>query len=568
MAAVTTGAEGPRSAETVLLAGRALTMAPAATDGPVAVVIDGGCIAAVVPRERAIEYIGRGTEVLDAGDRTVLPGFVDPHAHAEVAAKASYWMVDARAPGCASVADVLDTLRDNLPAARDGWLVAQANLFFDQKLTDQRFPTRAELDSVSRDVAIAVRAGGHLTVLNSKALELAGIDDHYEAVSYSITGKPTVQRDATGVAIGVVTEMDKLLPLPVLSEQESREALETGITQLFTRHGVTTLGEISESTDGLRMMDAAVSAGRIGTRMHVYLWVPGTVSLDEACDHRAWSALRSQPDRFRIHGVKIFADGGYSAANAALTRPYASHGHGCGDMAVTGAEVTAAVRRVWAAGLQLAVHANGDRAQLEVCAAIAAAGPRPDGALPPRVEHAGNFVPDYSELTDAWRRAGIVPVPQPVFIQNFAEFLPAYVGEYARDRQFPFRRLLDDGWPISGSSDVWVGSEQQQTRPFFSVACCVTRRSFHGHPIAATEKIDILDALRMHTLGGATALGEQASRGSLETGKLADLIIVDRDPLTVADDEIANIHVDQVFVAGQSMHIRAPHLGSSRVKHL
>jgi predicted amidohydrolase YtcJ len=553
------------SADTVLLAERALTMAGSEPDGPVAVVIRDGLIDAVVPREQAGRHVGPRTQVLDAGERTVLPGFVDPHAHAEVAAKASYWMVDCRAPGCAGIADVLDTLRDALPDARDGWLVAQANLFFDQKLSDRRFPNRAELDSISRDVAIAVRAGGHLTVLNTKALELSGIDDRYEAVSYSITGKPTVRRDPDGVATGVVTEMDKLLPLPVLSEQESGEAIESGIGQLFTRHGVTTLGEISESVEGLRMMDGAVSAGRIGTRMHVYLWVPGTVSLDEACVHRTWSGLQSPPDRLRIHGVKMFADGGYSAASAALTRPYALHGHGCGEMAVTAAEVTEAVQRTWAAGLQLAVHANGDRAQREVCAAIAAAGARQAGALPPRVEHAGNFVPDYAELTEAWRAAGIVPVPQPVFIHNFAEFLPTYVGEYARERQFPFRRLLDDGWPISGSSDVWVGSEQQQTRPLFSVACCVTRRSFHGHPIAAAETVTVLEALRMHTLGGATALGEQESRGSLEPGKFADLVVLDRDPLRVAEDEIAGIAVDQVFVAGESVRVREPHLAAARL---
>jgi predicted amidohydrolase YtcJ len=550
------------AADTVLLAGQAIPMAGQGPAGPVAVAVRDGLLQAVVPRERATDHIGPDTVVLDAGDRTVLPGFVDPHAHAEVAAKAGATMVDCRAPGCSSVADVLDALRDGLGSAREGWLVAQANLFFDQKLTDGRFPTRAELDSVSRDVAIVVRAGGHLSILNSRALELCGIDDRYEAVTYSITGKPSVQRDASGVATGVVTEMDKLLPLPQLSEEEQREAIETGIAALFTRYGVTTLGEISESVAGLRMMDAAVAGGRIAPRLHVYLWVPGTVSLEEACDPGTWAGLASAPDRFRIQGVKMFADGGYSAANAALTRPYALEGHGCGHMAVTAEELTEAVQRTRAAGLQLAVHANGDRAQREVCAAILAAGSTPTGALRPRIEHAGNFVPDYAELTEAWRAAGVIPVPQPVFIQNFAEFLPTYVGEYARHRQFPFRRLIDDGWPVSGSSDVWVGSEEQQTRPFFSVACAVTRRTFHGQVIAEQERISPLEALRMHTLGGATALGEERTRGSLEAGKLADLVVVDRDPLTVPDGELAGIEVDEVFVAGKSVHVRGPGLAA------
>lgn len=558
-------APGSGPADTVLLAGRALTMAADEPSGPVAIGILNGRVQAVLPRERASDLVGPGTVVLDAGDRTVMPGFVDPHAHAEVAAKADWTMVDCRAPRCASVSDVLDALRDGLPQARDGWLVAQANLFFDQKLTDGRFPTRAELDSVSRDVAIAVRAGGHLSILNSRALQLSGIDDRYEAVSYSITGKPTVQRDESGVATGVITEMDKLLPLPVLSAEESDWALRAGIGELFTRHGVTTLGEISESVAGLRSMDAAIASGDIATRIYAYLWVPGTVSLEEACDHRTWAQLASSPDRFRIQGVKMFADGGYSAANAALTRPYALHGHGCGHMAVTAEEVTDAVLRTRDAGLQLAVHANGDRAQREVCAAIAAAGPAGPGALRARVEHAGNFVPDYEELTEAWRAADVIPVPQPVFIQNFAEFLPTYVGEYARHRQFPFRRLLDDGWPISGSSDVWVGSETEQTRPFFSVACCVNRRTFHGRLVAPDERISTAEALRMHTLGGATVLGEEATRGSIEPGKLADLLVLDRDPLRAPDDELTDIRIDQVLVGGETVFVREARLAAAPV---
>jgi hypothetical protein len=226
-------------------------------------------------------------------------------------------------------------------------------------------------------------------------------------------------------------------------------------------------------------------------------------------------------------------------------------------MAMTGPQIAQTVLRASTAGLQVAIHANGDRAQLEVCAAIADIRDQlPTSARTTRVEHAGNFLPDYQENTDAWRRAGIIPVPQPVFLHNFAEFLPDYVGEYARENQFPFRRLLDDNWPISGSSDVWVGSEQMQTNPFFSISCCVTRQAFHGATISGEERISVLEAIRMHTLNGAIALGEEATRGSLEPGKLADVLVVDRDPRKVKDTEIAGLGVDQVFVGGRVAFVR------------
>lgn len=545
---------------TAIRADTVLTLTGSEFDGPGGVLVRDGIIEAVLP---AAQLDSVTTDVtVDVGDRTLMPGFVDPHAHAEVASKAAFEMVDVRAPACGSVADVLDALRSQRDRARDGWLVAQANLFFDQKLADRRFPTRDELDSVSPELAIVIRAGGHLSILNSKALELSGIDEGYRAVDYSVTGKPSVHRDASGRPTGVVTEMDKLLPLPGLTPEEARAAVESGIAELFTAYGVTTIGEISETVDyGLFNYDAAISGGRMAARIHVYLWTPGTVSLDRACTHRDWAQLRSDPSRLSVVGVKAFADGGYSAARAALSKPYVHDGgHNCGEVALSTEEIVELARRTQEVGLQLAVHANGDRAQLDVCAALARVERRPDGPRI-RVEHAGNFVPDYPQLSQAWTDAGIVPVPQPVFIYNFGQFLPEYVGDYSRERQFPLRRMLADGWPISGSSDVWVGSEIGQTNPFLSIASAVDRRTFHGHPLTPDEGVSRYDALRMHTIGGAYALGQESTRGTLETGKFADLIALDSNPLDAFD--LMGVHVDEVFLAGGHVHSRDQTVSSS-----
>jgi predicted amidohydrolase YtcJ len=543
-------------ADLVLLSDRVFWMTPGepVSDGFVAV--SAGRITATGPREQAPPHIGPDTEVVDVAGRPLLPGFVDVHAHMEVAARTAYQTVDVRAPGCAGIADVLETLRAALPQAVDGWLVAQGNLFFDQKLADRRLPTRAELDSVSADVAIVIRAGGHVSILNSRALERAGIDRSYAAADYSITGMPTVERDEDGEPTGVIKEMDNLLPLPGLSGDGLRAALKEGVQDLFTRYGVTTIGEISETVEGLHLLDDLSSGGELGARVRVYLWAPGTVSLEDACRHREVIPLRSDESLMRIHGVKLFADGGYSAASAAVKRPYVGAGDFCGHVALAPERIGEALTRTADAGLQLAVHANGDRAQEEVCAAIAAVGPLPTGAPRPRVEHAGNFLPEPEVTTKAWRDAGIIPVPQPVFLYTFGDFFPVYLGEYGRTGRFPFRRLLDDGWPITGSSDVWIGSEDRATNPFFSIWNAVRRQSFFGETIDPEQRITVLEALRMHTSNAAATLGEEERRGSLVPGKDADVIVLDRDPTACSDDELLDVLVDEVYLGGRRVHRR------------
>jgi predicted amidohydrolase YtcJ len=509
-------------------------------------------------------YVGPDTIVRHLGDAPIMPGFVDVHAHMEVAARTTYQTVDCRAPRCGDVPAVLETLRANLDQAVDGWLVGQANLFFDQKLAEKRLPTRAELDSVSTDVALVVRAGGHVSVLNSKALRLAGIDRDYEAADYSITGMPTVVRDADGEPTGVVKEMDNLLPLPKLSGDGLRDAIREGVRDLFTANGVTTIGEISETVEGLRQMDALHAAGDLGSRLRIYLWAPGTVSLDEACAYREWADFTSGDDLLKIHGVKMFSDGGYSAASAAMKKPYVHDGHHhCGEVALSADQIGEALGKTAAAGLQLAIHANGDRAQEAVCEAIIAAGGPQPGAPAPRVEHAGNFLPDPSQ-TALWRQAGIIPVPQPVFLYTFGDFFPTYLGEYGTLGRFPFRRLVDEGWAITGSSDVWIGSEQNATNPFFGVWCCLKRESFFGDTLDADQEITLAEALRMHTINGAHTLGEGSRYGSLEAGKLADVIVLDRDPFECSADELLDIRVDTVYLGGRLVHERGGRLAHER----
>jgi hypothetical protein len=320
---------------------------------------------------------------------------------------------------------------------------------------------------------------------------------------------------------------------------------------------VTTIGEMSQSSDGLACFAELAQAGDLPAKVIAYVWAPGTMPLSQAL---AWARqYRADPavSDFAVRGIKMFADGGYSSLNAATRTPYASppalrHGSR-GKLNLTPRQIISAVSRARAAGLQLAIHTNGERAQDAVCAAAMRAS-KPT-APPVRLEHAGNVLTSEA-TTAAWRAAGAIPVSQPVFIYNFGDFLPVYLDSTVMPGLFPFRQLLESGWEPCGSSDVHLGAEPEQTNPLFGVWCCVARRSFLDEVINEPQAVSVEDALRMHTINAARALGEEATRGSLEEGRISDLVVLEKDPRAVPVDELRTLKVDYVFRSGYLAYSR------------
>jgi predicted amidohydrolase YtcJ len=278
------------------------------------------------------------------------------------------------------------------------------------------------------------------------------------------------------------------------------------------------------------------------------------MSLEAALDWESRLELRAGTDWTAVRGIKLFADGGYSARNAATRtpylEPYAVEPGSRGQINLPRERIADAIRRARERGLQLAVHANGERAQDEVCAGVVAAGQTDDPRVQTRVEHAGNLVTETATIA-AWREAGILPAPQPVFLYNFGDFFPVYLGEPGLRGRFPFRALLDEGWRLSASSDVLLGSEERQTNPLFGVWCCLKRQTFFGEVIDPEQRITLDEALRMHTIDAAHALGIEGDRGSIAAGKLADLVVLAEDPYEVDVDRLPDIAVERVYVGGE-----------------
>lgn len=539
-----------RPADSIVLGGKVLTMEPHARQDFEGVAIRDGRIVALLQRSETEAFVGEKTRVHDLGARVLMPGFVDVHAHAEVLCRTNHSTIDCRAPEVSCVDDLFEVLaQGSKGTAKGDWIVGQANLFFDRKLHEGRLPLREELDRFSRDHPIAIRAGGHITVLNTKALEVSGIDRNYVPPSYSLTGPPQVDRDSNGDPTGIVREMDVLLPLPTVGAAQLKSALRDGIRQSFTRYGVTCIGEISETVTGIETFSELAEEGDLGTALRVYLWAPGTIRLEQAADWRRHIAIGANPADLRIQGIKLFSDGGFSAKSAAVSCPYVGTS-GCGEIAFSKYFFRRAVELSQPAGLQLSVHANGNRAQEWLCEQLLQLGGADSGQTRMRIEHAANLMPR-PETMEWWARAGIIPVPQAVFIYTFGEYFADYLGDFGRKGLFPFRSLIDQGWRLNGSSDVWIGSEREATNPFFSIWCALSRRAYSGAILDASEAITLDEALAMHTIDSAAALNEADMRGSIAPGKYADVIALSRDPHRATLDEIRHIEADFVMARGR-----------------
>lgn len=486
----------------------------------------------------------------DVGDRSVLPGFVDPHMHLQLASNALYGAVDCHVPPCSSIEDMVGALYESkhLSDARGGWLLGMGGLFSDRRFSECRMPTRHDLDKVSKRIPIAVRLGGHVTVLNTRGLELAFENGLPEL------GNSKIVRDEDGTPNGILHELHHALPIPDRSADELSDAFTQTTRDYVTRYGVTTFGEISNTRRELGHFAQCIESGAIPQQVELYVSAPMTADFQTALEAREWPELGSVDKRLRVRGIKIFSDGGFSAAGAAILKPYAnshdgSSGHK-GRLRYTREELIELLRSAADRDMQVAAHVNGERAQRQICEAAASL--KEERSLPAlRLEHAGNYVSDW-QTPDYWKQAEASIVPQAPFIWTMGGYMPEYLGASSDKSLFPFRELLDRGFRLASSSDA-SGSENLQFNPLFGVQCAMTRVSAAGHIVNPGQELTLFESLLMNTLYAAEALGVDDTVGSLEVGKQADIIVASTDLTKVAAEKISEVSIDRVIIRGRQV---------------
>jgi predicted amidohydrolase YtcJ len=515
-----------------------------------AVAIAGGRITATGGRELVARLESTGCEVIDVGERPIIPGLIDAHVHYEIESVSLGTTVSIHTPPCTSIDDIIATLRENQDRAdlRGGWLIGEGNMMQDQRLPERRVPNRHDLDKVSTKIPIALRVGGHTTALNSRGLELADFGGRTK-----LSRAALLERDDGGELTGVAREVFYDLPIPVPEGDAMRDVLISGMHEAFTRYGVTMLGEIPRTINATRLMQELVDDGSVPCRIRAFIRPEPGMTFEETIEiAKAWQ--HTDEAKFRVQGIKLFADGGLTAATAATLRPYAIRRGSRGRLKYTARELRQHISAIADASLQPMLHAVGERAQIALCDAVRAVGLH---SLPPRrrprIEHAGNFVSG-REVLDAWRAADILPVPNIVMLYSLGAFMPRYLGRYGTRGRFPLKMLIEEGWPLPSGSDI-TGDEPQSTNPMFGIWNAVARQSVNGEIIELDQALTVEEALRMYTVDAAAALGDE-DLGTLEPGKRADVVVLDRDPHDVDTSELRDIKADLVIHDGAVVHAR------------
>lgn len=484
---------------------------------------------AIVLRDGRIVAVGGGTElaaaadgarVVDLAGRTVLPGLIDAHTHLEGTALHLAHYADCHAPPHRDLGGVL---AETIP--RGDWAIGQGSFMLAEKLEEGRYPTLAELDEAVPAHPALIRAGAHVAVANSLALRRLGIDRGYVPP----TGGHVV-RDAAGEPTGVLIELWNRLGLPPFGLEQTAAAVEA-IARRLSAFGVTSVGDQYPSPIGLRAYQQLRRDGRLPLRIGFTVHCPNLAAVE----------------RFLRYGFETgFGDDRLRFAAAAFYDDYAHQPGNRGHLKLERDELDAMVRAIDAAGVQISAHVVGDRA-LDLLLDAFATIPNPTGRRH-RLEHAGHLclTPERIARIDA---LGLIPVVTMPFLSSFGDFLEGYLGERAAGA-FALRRLLDAGLVVPGSSDS-LGAQPRSLTPFFGIWCAVARETYLGRRLAPEETVTPLQALRTYTTAAAYADFAETRLGSLEPGKLADLIVCDRDPLAIPTADLKEFRPVATMLGGE-----------------
>ncbi len=517
--------------------GTILTLNKAATQAQ-ALATAGDKIIAVGTRDELMKLATDRTVVIDLHGKTMLPGFYAAHDHFPSVGHLGLHTADLNSPPIGkieTIADLQAALREHMKSStRDGWITGRG--YDDTLLKEHRHPTRDDLDAVSKDRPMWItHVSGHLGVANSRALAIAGITRDTPKPAGGVIRHDPRTGEPNGVfeeSLGLITKF-----LPGYTREQSLEAT-AAASDIYLKQGVTTAIIAGGSVDSIAALKRAEAAGVLKLRVRSMRFMNGAQP----------PRLSTPSELVSIGGVKMQQDGSLQGLTGYLTKPYATGDPNFSGYAMRSREaLTTLVKSAHNAGLQIAIHGNGDAAIDDILAAYEAAqkaNPRADARH--RIEHCQTVREDQ---LDKMKQLGVTPS---FFIGHVY-----YWGDRHRDlflgperaarisplesaRRRAIRFTLHDDTPVT------------PVNPLLLVWGAVNRQTRDGKLLGPDQRMPVIDALRAVTSEAAWQNFEEAAKGSIEVGKLADFTILSENPLQTPSLKLRDIKVTETIIGGKS----------------
>lgn len=513
-----------------------------------AVAVSGGRIAFVGSNQEVGRLIGSKTQVVDLRGRTVVPGLIDSHYHFQGVGKREF---DLNLDGCASLAEFLSRLEDWAAGRPAGeWITGRG--WMEEDWPVKQFPTRHDLDRAVPDRPVYLnRADGHMAVVNSKALEIAGIN--------AATPNPPggeILKGESGEPNGLLVDHAMALVTQHIptNSRAMQERYAIAANDVALAYGLTTVHDAGSGWETVDLWKSLYQRGQLKIRLYAFIRGPGA-DADSLLQHAPEIGLFDH--RLTIRGIKISADGALGSRGAALLEKY-SDDDSHGLFLLSDEEIYPVIKAATEKGIQMAIHAIGDAANRKVLGfyekalAEVPAAARQIAEPRHRIEHAQVVA---SEDLPRFARLGVLPVMQASHAIGDLHFAVRRLGLARLHGAYAWRTLIDSGCRLAGGSDAPV----EEGNPMIEFYAAVARKDTTGFSGAGWHpelKMTRMEALKSLTLWAAYAAFEEELKGSIAVGKLADLSVLDQDPMTVPEEQLFRIKNMLTIVGGEIVYDR------------
>ena len=523
-----------------------------------AVAIRNGKFLAVGTNKNILKFQGDSTQIIDLKGHAVIPGLIEGHAHPITASQSEYFE---KIPDVNTIKELLQWISNEAKIKKKGeWIIHPK--FFITRLKDMRQLNKGELDSVAPDNPVFLN-GSFGGMVNSKALALSGMDklNHEGILRYEKTGKPT----------GIIKEsVFRLLAIKnenKLSEREQLEALKN-LFQLYNEVGITSVCSGGGSVEELEMFEKLMNIGGLTVRIfqNIIFQFDRNESTSKICEtlKRIGYKTGDGNEWVKVGALKVIIDGGMLTGTAFLREGWgktAKEIYGITDPEYRGElfyskdELIRIIRAAYEAGWKFTAHVTGGGGVDTLLSAYEAVNySKPISEKRFSIIHGNFYTPGAIRKMAAM---GIYADMQPAWYYKDADLLNKVLGKDRMKTFHPYHTMMEAGIMVNGGSDHMVKLDPNTSinpyNPFLAMWSLITRKTDRGTVFNPEEAISREQALKIYTINNAYASFEENIKGSIESGKVADLAVLSDDILTCPEDSIREIRSLLTIVNGQTV---------------